>query len=188
VRILDSLRHGEDLVRMGLSEKTNFEVTLFRAVQSGRSRSIDQVIRKISGMIPGEVKKKPKLNQDKTFSRKNVEPSEASEGITKKDSIAEYKVLAPVSSDLEVNESAISSSRANAVAEEVEEEPIEGEVEAKANAENLEESSEEPRQIVDREKIEQKINELPNGIRTILKEKFQADFVSIEKIDKSKLI
>ena len=58
VRILDSLREGEDLVKMGLSEKTNFEVTLFRAVESGRSRSIDQVIRRISGMIPDEVKKK----------------------------------------------------------------------------------------------------------------------------------
>ena len=58
VRILDSLRQGEDLVRMGLSEKTNFEVTLFRAVQSGRSRSIDHVIRKISGLIPEDVKKK----------------------------------------------------------------------------------------------------------------------------------
>jgi DNA polymerase-3 subunit gamma/tau len=58
VRILDSLRHGEDLVRMGLSEKTNFEVTLFRAVEAGRTRSIDQVIRKISGMLPDDVKKK----------------------------------------------------------------------------------------------------------------------------------
>jgi DNA polymerase-3 subunit gamma/tau len=58
VRILDSLREGEDLVKMGLSEKTNFEVTLFRAVESGRSRSIDQVIRKISGMIPDDIKKK----------------------------------------------------------------------------------------------------------------------------------
>ena len=58
VRILDSLRHGEDLVRMGLSEKTNFEVTLFRAVEAGRTRSIDRVIRKISGMLPDDVKKK----------------------------------------------------------------------------------------------------------------------------------
>jgi len=58
VRILDALRQGEDLVRMGLSEKTNFEVTLFRAVEAGRNRSIDQVIRKISGMVPADVKKK----------------------------------------------------------------------------------------------------------------------------------
>ena len=49
-------------------------------------------------------------------------------------------------------------------------------------------NKEKPRQIVDREKIEEKIAELPKGIKNILKEKFQADFVSIEKIDVSKLI
>ena len=49
-------------------------------------------------------------------------------------------------------------------------------------------SKEKPRQIVDREKLEEKISELPDGIKDILKDKFQADFVSIEKIDESKLI
>jgi DNA polymerase III subunit gamma/tau len=188
VRILDSLRHGEDLVRMGLSEKTNFEVTLFRAVQSGRSRSIDHVIRKISGMIPEEVKKKPKLDQEKKSSRKNVESLETSGDNMQKDSIAEYKALSPVSSDLEVNESDAIASLGNTITEDDGEKLIELETENSADAENLEESSEAPRQIVDREKIEQKITELPEGIRAILKEKFQADFVSIEKIDKSKLI
>jgi DNA polymerase-3 subunit gamma/tau len=188
VRILDSLRHGEDLVRMGLSEKTNFEVTLFRAVQSGRSRSIDQVIRKISGMIPEEVKKKPKLDRGKTSSDEKAEFPEIVGVIAEKVKITEYKTLPPVSTDLEVKESGTFISPANAVAEEGKEELIEVEVETQVNAENLEEISEEPRQIVDREKIELKINELPDGIRTILKEKFQADFVSIEKIDQSKLI
>ena len=50
------------------------------------------------------------------------------------------------------------------------------------------ESAESPRQVVDREKIEQKISELPDGIRDILEDKFKADFVSIEKIDEDKLI
>lgn len=44
------------------------------------------------------------------------------------------------------------------------------------------------RRIIDREKIEAKIAELPDGIRAVLEEKFQADFVSIEKIDMDKLI
>ena len=57
VRILDVFEMGEDLVRMGLSEKTNFEVTLFRAIEAGRTRSIDQVIRKISGDDPKRKKK-----------------------------------------------------------------------------------------------------------------------------------
>ena len=52
VRILDALREGDELVRLGLSEKTNFEVTLFRAVESGQSRSIDHVIRKITKVLP----------------------------------------------------------------------------------------------------------------------------------------
>ena len=44
------------------------------------------------------------------------------------------------------------------------------------------------RQVVDREKIESKIAELPKDLRKILEEKFQAEFVSIEKIDMDKLI
>ena len=50
------------------------------------------------------------------------------------------------------------------------------------------ESSEEPRQILDRKKIEEKISALPDGVRKVLEEKFQAEFVSIEKIDTTKLI
>ena len=57
-RMLDALREGESLVRLGLSEKANFEVTLFRAVEAGRTRSIDQVIRQISKVIPEDSKKK----------------------------------------------------------------------------------------------------------------------------------
>lgn len=59
LRVLDALREGEEFVRMGLSEKTNFEVTLFRAVEAGRTRSIDNLIRKISKITPSEEKKNP---------------------------------------------------------------------------------------------------------------------------------
>lgn len=57
-RMLDALREGESLVRLGLSEKANFEVTIFRAVEACRTRSIDQVIRKISQVLPVDIKKK----------------------------------------------------------------------------------------------------------------------------------
>ena len=106
VRILDSLRQGEDLVRMGLSEKTNFEVTLFRAVQSGRSRSIDHVIRKISGLIPEDVKKKPKLNQVESASQYNVSTAEPVEELPKQSIVGESTLVAPGAGDLELNESA----------------------------------------------------------------------------------
>ena len=56
-RILDELRDGESLVRSGLSEKSNFEVTLFRAVEAGRTRSIDHVIRKSLKSLPKIPKK-----------------------------------------------------------------------------------------------------------------------------------
>ena len=175
VRILDSLRQGEDLVRMGLSEKTNFEVTLFRAVQSGRSRSIDHVIRKISGLIPEDVKKKPKLNQVESASQYNVSTAEP---------VEESTLVAAGAGDLELNESAPLSmgDTPDGVVQKEEE------VDNAFETEIPEPSKEKPRQIVDREKIEEKIAELPDGIKDILKDKFQADFVSIEKIDESKLI
>ena len=66
VRILDALREGENLVRMGLSEKTNFEVTLFRAVEAGRTKSIDHVIRKITNLIPEDIKKKTDLENNQS--------------------------------------------------------------------------------------------------------------------------
>ena len=184
VRILDSLRQGEDLVRMGLSEKTNFEVTLFRAVQSGRSRSIDHVIRKISGLIPEDVKKKPKLNQVESASQYNVSTAESVAELPKQSIVGESSLVAPGAGDLELNESAPLSmgDTPDGVVQKEEE------VDNAFETEIPEPSKEKPRQIVDREKIEEKIAELPDGIKDILKDKFQADFVSIEKIDESKLI
>ena len=58
VRVLDALKQGEDLVRSGLSEKTNFEVTLLRSVEAGKSKSIDKVIREISVLLSDQSKKK----------------------------------------------------------------------------------------------------------------------------------
>ena len=184
VRILDSLRQGEDLVRMGLSEKTNFEVTLFRAVQSGRSRSIDHVIRKISGLIPEDVKKKPKLNQVESASQYNVSTAEPVEELPKQSIVGESTLVAAGAGDLELNESAPLSMGDTPDGVVQKEEVVDNAFET----EIPEPSKEKPRQIVDREKIEEKIAELPDGIKDILKDKFQADFVSIEKIDESKLI
>ena len=184
VRILDSLRQGEDLVRMGLSEKTNFEVTLFRAVQSGRSRSIDHVIRKISGLIPEDVKKKPKLNQVESASQHKVSPVETVEKSSKQSISEKSTSVVAGTDDLELDESASTFVRdtPDGVVQKVEE------VDSTIETEIAESSDEKPRQIVDRQKIEEKIAELPDGIKNILKDKFQADFVSIEKIDESKLI
>ena len=180
VRILDALRQGEDLVRMGLSEKTNFEVTLFRAVEAGRNRSIDQVIRKISGMIPNDLKKKVELNKTPVAPIENIQNSS-------EEKFTEIESLGTNSSDnliLEEPKSVLPNNInefENILSPEVE-------IESKVIKNKSEGKNEEPRQVLDRKKIETKIAELPNGIRGILEEKFQADFVSIEKIDMEKLI
>jgi DNA polymerase-3 subunit gamma/tau len=183
VRILDALREGEDLVKMGLSEKTNFEVTLFRAVEAGRSRSIDQVIRRISGMIPDEVKKKrTSLPADSVStplgepeSSSPVEPPPASEERT-------------VEKSVDSAEEDLSSSDEESSSEpRIDEGPKdEGQVDVSDDPHQTEKKS--PRQIKDSKLIEKRISELPDGIRGIMEEKFQGDFVSIEKIDMKKLI
>ena len=56
-KILDALRDGEALVRSGLSEKVNFELHYFEQLKLAEQRSIDQVIRKITQVIPKDSKK-----------------------------------------------------------------------------------------------------------------------------------
>jgi DNA polymerase-3 subunit gamma/tau len=62
-RLLDSLREGEELVKQGLSQKVNFEITLLKAVEQSRSRAIDSLLREITAIAaglpeaPGEKKK-----------------------------------------------------------------------------------------------------------------------------------
>ncbi len=189
VRILDSLRQGEDLVRMGLSEKTNFEVTLFRAVQSGRSRSIDQVIRQISTMIPEEVKKKPELkraiqhaggNAHEDYSILSTIPDE-------KDAVAEIATPPVLSTDKEVREDKTVQQSSLSSLVEKELTPVSKKTTLGIDGTKMS-NEKSQRQVVDREKIEKKIAELPDGIRDILEDKFKADFVSIEKIDEVKLI
>ena len=41
---------------------------------------------------------------------------------------------------------------------------------------------------MDQEKIKEKIEKLPDGLRGILENRFKAEFVSVEKIDDTKLI
>jgi DNA polymerase III gamma/tau subunit len=184
VRILDALREGEDLVKMGLSEKTNFEVTLFRAVEAGRSRSIDQVIRRISGMIPDEVKKKRTSPPDDSASTplgepefsSPTEPLPVSEKRTEEESLDSAEDL-PSSDEPSPDEPTVD--------EGVPPKDV-GQADVSGDPHQTEKKS--PRQIKDSKLIEKRISALPDGIRRIMEEKFQGDFVSIEKIDTKKLI
>jgi DNA polymerase-3 subunit gamma/tau len=49
-RLLDGLREGEGSVKLGLSEKINFEVTLLKAVEASRSRAIDSLIKELASL------------------------------------------------------------------------------------------------------------------------------------------
>jgi len=48
MRMNDALHRGENGVKMGLSQKVNFEVTLLRAVEESRLRAIDSLIKDLS--------------------------------------------------------------------------------------------------------------------------------------------
>lgn len=50
LRTIEVLHEGERSVKMGLSEKVNFEVTLLKAVEASRSRAIDSVINRLSSL------------------------------------------------------------------------------------------------------------------------------------------
>ena len=52
-RLLDGLREGEGSVKLGLSEKINFEVTLLKAVEASRARAIDSLIKELSALADG---------------------------------------------------------------------------------------------------------------------------------------
>ena len=53
-RLLDGLREGESGVKLGRSEKINFEGTLLKAVEASRARAIDSLIKELSALA-GEV-------------------------------------------------------------------------------------------------------------------------------------
>jgi DNA polymerase III gamma/tau subunit len=175
VRILDALREGDELVRLGLSEKTNFEVTLFRAVESGKSRSIDQVIRKISKVLPEkELKKKTELT-----------------GITDHDTRNRSGDTKELSTSLESNPSDVIEKPPVDSISSVDPDPEEIVETAEIEKQEITEKSSEPkddRQIQDESEISKRVEQLPEELRKSLVEDYKVNFVSIEKIDSSQLI
>ena len=53
VRLLECLQEGEQGIRSGLSPRANFEVTLLKAIEQSRSRSIDSLIKDIAAAAAG---------------------------------------------------------------------------------------------------------------------------------------
>ena len=173
VRILDSLREGEEMVRFGLSEKANFEVTLFRAVESGKSRSIDQVIRKISSILPEEEKKK--TNPSEINNSQNSFPLKSSVEFVPK------KAVQADNSGISLN----SSGTTDGI---LEDEELSSSEKSKDSSSSEESQEKEIRQIKDETKIGKRVDELPEALRKSLIDEYKVNFVAIEKIDPKQLI
>ena len=184
VRILDSLQNGEELVRSGLSDKTNFEITLIRAVESSRSRSIDSVIRAISQSLPEKSKKKTEFVEQKSIRPvsldqppSGIDKSEHSSLTETKDTTNSFQEPTEKSDEMveEVQHIDVSTESSN--------ESADGE---KFSQEN--ESPNKSSQIVDPEIILKRKNNLPEGLKKILEEDIKAEFVTLEKIDEDQLV
>jgi DNA polymerase-3 subunit gamma/tau len=50
LRMQEALHEGTGAVQRGLSERVNFEIALFKAVESSRYRAIDEVIRELTAI------------------------------------------------------------------------------------------------------------------------------------------
>ena len=59
-RLLDTLRESESGLKFGLSERSNFEVALFKAIENSRARAIDSLIREISAIAEAAPEEKKK--------------------------------------------------------------------------------------------------------------------------------
>jgi DNA polymerase-3 subunit gamma/tau len=188
-RILDALQEGESLVKLGLSEKANFEVTLFRAVEAGRTRSIDQVIRRISRSLPEGIKKKslaPRVTEPPLVVAQITENAEPAPVVVEnytaplEETINEIPTATPdqVVPSREQSEEGLSLQ----VAEDVEPpmEVNEG-TDPTIPLDN-------PLRSVDPDLIQARVQNLPPEIRQIVENDFKGEYAAIEKIDPDKLI
>ena len=142
---------------------------MFRAVESGKSRSIDQVIRKISKVLPvEEIKKKndPTVN---TVQKNDLEVFESVNDSSKIDTEKAPSV------DFQSNEIPVSDKE---IATDT------GVVELN-QGDNQKENK---RQIQDENEIRKRVDALPDKLKKSLLDEFKVNFVSIEKIDPKQLI
>lgn len=214
-RILDALRAGEESVRSGLSDKANFEVTLFRGVEAGRSRAIDSVIREISGMVPpSESKKKTESVTSAPLRQASVVEVKPDVAKPEAEPEAEPESVPEVDSELEdevETESVVKPESIETLPEVVldaedaeeptppqmvqeEQEPIRlpaGSVSTPVSVDDDSESGKSKlpdSQIVDEAKIAERVKTLPGSTRKIFEEDFRGTYVAIERIDHDKLI
>jgi len=188
-RILDSLQEGESLVKLGLSEKANFEVTLFRAVEAGRTRSIDQVIRRISQSLPEGIKKKslaPRVTEPPLAATQIAEDAETAPVIVEnctaplEEAVTEIPAATP--QQVVPSREQPEESPSLQVAEDIEP-PMEVSEDSGPTK-----PQDNPLRSVDPDLIQARVQNLPIEIRQIVENDFKGEYTAIEKIDSNKLI
>jgi len=188
-RILDALQEGESLVKLGLSEKANFEVTLFRAVEAGRTRSIDQVIRRISQSLPEGIKKK-------SLAPRVTKPPLAAAQIAE-DAKPAPVILEDCTAPLAEAITAIPAATPEQVVPKREQDEESPSLQVAEDVDQLKEVTEDsdptkpqdnPLRSVDPDLIQARVQNLPSEIRQIVENDFKGEYAAIEKIDPDKLI
>ena len=162
MRMLEALREGEQSVKMGLSEKVNFEVALLSAVEASRARAIDTLIRQITDLAHD-------LPEGKGTPKKKVAeatpPSAPPESSYNQPPPAEEKKTSP----------------------EPEFEPLPEEMKVE---EAPEETTAEDELVLPQTppELEDLIAEIPKSTKKIIAEQLKGHFREVQKIDPTKLI
>ena len=147
-------------------------------MESGKARAIDQVIRKISKVLPQEdIKKKTELNVsgDEQSNSLLSEPPDKSSNIDSDVHVGistnkrQSGAQPPVIDESSENDNGTISNHHGALDHE------------KPKKEDI-------RQIQDENEIRKRVDELPEELRKSLVDEFKVNFVSIEQIDPKQLI
>jgi DNA polymerase-3 subunit gamma/tau len=116
VRLLECLQAGEQGIRQGLSPRANFEVTLLKAIEQSRSRSIDSLIKDIAAAAAG-LPREP--------GQKKINPSPATPAGGSVAPRAPEPMPAPVAAPV-VSKPSVAAPAAPAVAASLADEPTDG--------------------------------------------------------------
>ena len=169
-RMLDVLQSGEVHVQGGLSQLVNFEATLLKAVEQGRVRAIDTLIREISQMsktLPPSEEVKKKLTSSEP---RKVAPLQA---YGKPRIVVEPPPEAPPIPEAPIDEPEIGPEEYSSLPEEVPDQEVQVE------------SIHEPAPVISKDmqkEVDQRVSELPQDFLDFLDEKFRARFNEVKEM------
>ena len=160
---------------------------MFRAVEAGKSRSIDQLIRRISGVLPEQVKKKTEqplaVETPVVFDSVSSSPS-------KEELVVESSQYDSKSYDSNLSGSTLAIAEPTPQKAPSSEKTMleDSSSDRVSNADEGSEKAAPMQQVKDQGKIEERIATLPPALRDLLEEKFRGEFVAIEQVNRDLLI